>query len=78
MAFNVPTKDLVAAYETGDLRKAVSIGTATLSLDGNKTYPYIKKLLQPHTQAGITGTNWPVYRYAEVLLLFSQSVVTIL
>nr|WP_314895695.1 RagB/SusD family nutrient uptake outer membrane protein [uncultured Flavobacterium sp.] len=72
-AFNVPTKDLVAAYETGDLRKAVSIGTATLSLDGNKTYPYIKKLLQPHAQAGITGTNWPVYRYAEVLLLYAEA-----
>lgn len=72
-AFNVPTKDLVAAYENGDLRKAVSIGTATLSLDGNKTYPYIKKLLQPHAQAGITGTNWPVYRYAEVLLLYAEA-----
>lgn len=72
-AFNVPTKDLVAAYEAGDLRKAVSIGTVTLSLDGNKTYPYIKKLLQPHAQAGITGTNWPVYRYAEVLLLYAEA-----
>lgn len=70
-SFNIPTPDLVAAYETGDLRKDISIGTATLA-DG-KTYPYIKKLLQPHTQAGITGTNWPVYRYAEVLLLYAEA-----
>lgn len=70
-AFNIPTPDLISAYETGDLRKAISIATVTLA-DG-KTYPYIKKLLQPHTQAGITGTNWPVYRYAEVLLLYAEA-----
>lgn len=70
-AYNIPTPDLLAVYETGDLRKDKSIAYATLS-DG-KTYPYIKKLLQPHAQAGITGTNWPVYRYAEVLLLYAEA-----
>lgn len=70
-AYNIPTPDLIAAYETGDLRKAISI--ATVTLDNGKTYPYIKKLLQPHAQAGITGTNWPVYRYAEVLLLYAEA-----
>ena len=70
-AFNIPTPDLLAAYEIGDLRKDISIASATLA-DG-KTYPYIKKLLQPHTQARITGTNWPVYRYAEVLLLYAEA-----
>lgn len=70
-AFNIPTPDLLAAYEVGDLRKTISIATVTLA-DG-KTYPYIKKLLQPHTQAGFTGTNWPVYRYAEVLLLYAEA-----
>lgn len=69
-AYNIPTPDLIAAYETGDLRKDKSI--ATVVLDG-KTYPYIKKLLQPHSQARITGTNWPVYRYAEVLLLYAEA-----
>ncbi len=70
-AYNIPTPDLLAAYEVGDLRKDISI--ASVTLDNNKTYPYIKKLLQPHTQAGITGTNWPVYRYAEVLLLYAEA-----
>lgn len=70
-AFNIPTPDLLAAYEVGDLRKSISIATVTLA-DG-KTYPYIKKLLQPHTQALFTGTNWPVYRYAEVLLLYAEA-----
>jgi hypothetical protein len=70
-SFNIPTPEILAAYEAGDLRKDISIATATLS-DG-KTYPYIKKLLQPHTQAGSTGTNWPVYRYSEVLLLYAEA-----
>lgn len=70
-AYNIPTPDLLAAYEVGDLRKNNSIAYATLS--NGKTYPYIKKLLQPHAQAGITGTNWPVYRYAEVLLLYAEA-----
>lgn len=70
-SFNIPTPEILAAYEAGDLRKDISIATATLS-DG-KTYPYIKKLLQPHTQAGFTGTNWPVYRYSEVLLLYAEA-----
>ncbi len=69
-AYNIPTPDLIAAYETGDLRKDKSIATVVL---GGKTYPYIKKLLQPHSQARITGTNWPVYRYAEVYLLYAEA-----
>lgn len=68
--YNIPTPDLIAAYETGDLRKDKSIATIVL---GGKTYPYIKKLLQPHSQARVTGTNWPVYRYAEVLLLYAEA-----
>ena len=67
---NIPTPDLLAAYETGDKRKDASI--ATTSLNG-QVYPYIKKLLQPHTTANITGTNWPVYRYAEVILLYAEA-----
>lgn len=70
-AYNIPTPDLLAAYEPGDLRKDISISMATL--DNGNTYPYIQKLLQPHSQAGITGTNWPVYRYAEVLLLYAEA-----
>lgn len=69
-AYNIPTPDLVAAYEAGDKRKAISIGTATIE---SGTYPYAKKLLQPHAQANITGTNWLVYRFAEVILLYAEA-----
>lgn len=69
-AYNVPTPDIIAAYEGGDKRKAASIGSATA---GGTTYPFVKKYLHAHAQFGITGNNWPVYRYAEVLLLLAEA-----
>lgn len=72
---NIPTPDIIAAFETGDKRKDVNIGYVTLSssLAENKKYPYIKKYARVHTQHGNTGQNWPVYRYAEVLLFLAES-----
>lgn len=72
---NIPTPDLIAAYEAGDKRKDISIGYVTLSqsLAENKTYPYIKKYARTHSLHNNTGSNWPVYRYAEVLLLLAES-----
>ncbi|HEX8424922.1 RagB/SusD family nutrient uptake outer membrane protein [Hymenobacter sp.] len=70
-AFNTPTPDLIAAYEPNDRRKEVSIGTAPAT-DGT-VYPFVKKYLHPHTQFGLTNDNWPVYRYAEVLLLLAEA-----
>lgn len=72
---NIPTPDLIAAYETGDKRKDISIGYVTLSqsLAENKTYPYIKKYARPHALHNNTGQNWPVYRYAEVLLFLAEA-----
>lgn len=72
---NIPTPDVIAAYETGDLRKDASIAYVTLSqsLRTNKVYPYIKKFAKPHSVFGNTGNNWPVYRYAEVLLFLAEA-----
>lgn len=72
---NIPTPDLIAAYETGDKRKDASIGYVTLSgsLAENKVYPYIKKYAKTHSLHNNTGQNWPVYRYAEVLLFMAET-----
>ncbi|MFT3704071.1 MAG: RagB/SusD family nutrient uptake outer membrane protein [Agriterribacter sp.] len=72
---NIPTPDIIAAYETDDKRKDISIGYVTLSqsLRTNKVYPYIKKFARPHATHGNTGNNWPVYRYAEVLLFLAEA-----
>ena len=72
---NIPTPNLIRAYEAGDKRKDISIGTVTLSgsLRANKVYPYIKKYARTHSLHNNTGQNWPVYRYAEVLLFLAEA-----
>lgn len=72
---NVPTPDIIAAYEEGDKREDISIGYVTLSqsLRDDKKYPYIKKFAKPHSLHNNTGNNLPVYRYAEVLLFLAEA-----
>jgi len=72
---NIPTPDIIAAYEPGDTRKDASIGFITLSgsARSNKVYPYIKKYAKTHALHNNTGTNWPVYRYSEVLLFLAEA-----
>lgn len=72
---NIPTPDVIAAYETGDKRLNASIAYITLSgsLRENKVYPYIKKYAKVHALNGNHGINWPIYRYSEVLLLLAES-----
>ncbi|HEV7382321.1 MAG TPA: RagB/SusD family nutrient uptake outer membrane protein [Dyadobacter sp.] len=72
---NIPTPDIIAAYEEGDKRKDISIGYVTLtgSLVTNKRYPYIKKYARTHALHNNTGQNWPVYRYSEVLLFLAEA-----
>jgi hypothetical protein len=69
-AFNVPTPDIIAAYEPGDNRKAASIGNG---MAGGKNYPFVLKYLHRHSAFNITNDNWPVYRYSEVLLLLAEA-----
>ena len=72
---NIPTPDIIEAYEPGDLRKDISIGYVTLSqsLREDKVYPYIKKFARKHAVHGNTGQNFPVYRYAETLLFLAEA-----
>ncbi|GAB3908698.1 RagB/SusD family nutrient uptake outer membrane protein [Larkinella knui] len=71
---NIPTNDLIAAYEPGDLRKDVSLKTS-YTLNGTVVpIPYIIKFTYPHTITGRTDNNWPVLRYADVLLMLAESI----
>ena len=71
---NIPTPDIIAAYEEGDLREEVSIGYVFLAgaFQDPKTLPYIKKFQSPHSQHNNHGMNFPIYRYAEVLLFMAE------
>ncbi len=68
--YNIPTPDIIAAYEPNDKRKDASIGT--LKANG-VNFTFIKKYLHAHALSGNTNDNWPVYRYAEVLLFLAEA-----
>ncbi|MPR34133.1 RagB/SusD family nutrient uptake outer membrane protein [Salmonirosea aquatica] len=72
---NIPTPDIIAAYEPGDTRKDASIAYVTLSGSQrkDKVYPYIKKYAKTHALNGNHGMNWPIYRYSETLLLLAEA-----
>ena len=40
---------------------------------GKVGVPYIKKYLNAHANKGNTNDNWPVYRYADALLLLAEA-----
>ncbi|MES2487466.1 MAG: RagB/SusD family nutrient uptake outer membrane protein [Bacteroidota bacterium] len=69
--WNTPTPELLAAYEPGDLRKDASVGFYTG--EGYTNIPYVKKYVHGAEIAPSTNDNWPVYRYAEVLLLLAEA-----
>ncbi len=72
---NIPTPDIIEAYEQGDERLEASIAYVEIagSLRENKEYPYIKKFAKHHSLHGNHGMNWPIYRYAEVLLFLAEA-----
>lgn len=77
---NIPTLDMIRAYEEGDRRKEASIGfyekeenRAMYEAIGD-SMPYIKKFYHPpFAQSGRTNDNWPVYRYSHVLLMMAEA-----
>lgn len=75
--WNIPTPDMIAAYEAGDLRKDASIAFYTYPAEnakyGGKTIPYVKKYCHGATIAGYCDDNFPVYRYAETLLFLAEA-----
>lgn len=68
--WNLPTPDLINAYEAGDQRLAANIAYITVT---GVTYPYLKKYVQGATLYPYTDDDWQVYRYAEVLLFLAEA-----
>ncbi|QTE37117.1 RagB/SusD family nutrient uptake outer membrane protein [Mucilaginibacter gossypii] len=69
--WNIPTQDLVNAYEEGDKRKDASLINFT-SDEYGIDLPFIKKYQSIGSVQGITGNNFPVYRYADVYLMLAE------
>ena len=82
--FNVPSTDLVNAYEPGDLRKAATILVSGSTLwDGfvtSNTLPnpyynykaYVSRTAESYFDRGQSNKNLRVFRYGEVLLMKAE------
>ena len=70
--WNIPTQDMLDAYEKGDLRKAASLDTAFIDPNDGKVVPYVIKYSSTHATRYETGNNFPVIRYADVLLMLAE------
>ncbi|GAA4316212.1 RagB/SusD family nutrient uptake outer membrane protein [Compostibacter hankyongensis] len=74
--FNIPTDDLIRAFEPGDKRKEVSVGYWTgTDWDGVvRPLPYCAKYRPPISAPDDRcGDNLPVIRYSDVLLMYAEA-----
>jgi len=71
--WNIPSDDLLAAYEAGDKRKEGSIALGYTNVTGDfVSSPFTTKYLNPHTLFNNCNDDWIVYRYADALLLYAE------
>ncbi|MDB2702675.1 RagB/SusD family nutrient uptake outer membrane protein [Flavobacteriaceae bacterium] len=68
---NIPEQDLIDAYEAGDLRFAASIDGV---VDGVSTGYTIKFGTTNPYNDDDAPNNWPVFRYADVLLMLAEAI----
>lgn len=69
---NIPTKDMVNAFEDGDRRKEASIAFYIDETEMD-TIPYIKKYFYPPVLPEGSDLNLPIFRYAETLLMQAEA-----
>ncbi|WP_217604951.1 RagB/SusD family nutrient uptake outer membrane protein [Chitinophaga sp. GbtcB8] len=70
--WNIPTQDMLDAYEAGDKRKDASISLTFTDPNTSKIVPYVIKYKTPHAIRYQTASNFPVYRFADVLLMLAE------
>ena len=69
-SYNSPSKELTDSYAVNDTRKAVNIGVYSL---GNPDQIYVKKYISAATIINDSENDWPVIRYADVLLMLAEA-----
>lgn len=73
--WNIPTLEIISSFEEGDKRKEVSLKEGYTNLEGEwVAIPFINKYNHPHSIRGVTNDNWPVLRYADVLLMLAEAI----
>lgn len=75
--FNIPTEDLINAYEPGDLRKVASLRESYIGQNGNVVTGlsgrFCFKFHDVPVQGQGSNDNWPVIRYADVILMYAEA-----
>lgn len=72
---NIPTEDMNNAYELGDLRKDYSMASSYIDNKTGKIIPirHVKKYRDVPYQSGDANIDYPVIRYADVLLMYAEA-----
>ncbi len=75
--YNTPTEDLMNAYKDPDLRKEISVAEGYTDENGNYVTGlsgrHTRKFLGAYTDSQGAEDNWPVLRYADVLLMCAEA-----
>ncbi|MFD2570465.1 RagB/SusD family nutrient uptake outer membrane protein [Spirosoma soli] len=72
--FNRPTADMEAAYEPGDLRKDASMASSYKATNGTTVNErYVVKYRQQGALNGDSDVDFPLLRYADVLLMYGET-----
>ena len=71
--FMRPAADMLNEYEAGDLRKAASVAGSYLNGTTTVNERYVVKYKQAGTIAGDADIDFPVLRYADVLLMLAEA-----
>lgn len=73
-ARNRPTAEMENAYEPGDLRFEVSMGTSYVAMDGDTVVTsYVRKYESDPPTENDSGINFVALRYADVLLMLAEA-----
>lgn len=73
---NLPGDDMINSYEPGDLRKGFSVASGYYDARKNGAWvesKYIKKYFDTPYKDGDSNNNFPVIRFADVLLMYSEA-----
>lgn len=73
--WNYPTASIMGSFEDGDLRKDVCFRENYLNKDKNVTVDraYVNKYMYNVIDEYDAENDWPVLRYADVLLMYSEA-----
>jgi starch-binding outer membrane protein, SusD/RagB family len=69
-----PLPSFIASYPAGDYRREVSFFTSGIDPNGATVtfLPHVYKY-RPTARPGQQDVNWPIYRYADVLLMYAEA-----